>query len=188
MSAHAAAPCQNETRRLRRITPGRRFLSPLHGRSVVSKRTVFHWDDTRPEVQEARIIRPLELVSHAREAAGFSELPAITHELVGSEQLGVGLEILEPSVTSEPHHHGDRETGIYVVSGRLWLRWGSRLESGAELEVGDLAFLPPFLPHEEVNPSPEEAAVWVVVWNGQLIHVPLVPDADGVYEMESTTE
>jgi uncharacterized RmlC-like cupin family protein len=150
----------------------------------VSKRTVFIESDLRPEEHEARIIRPLELVSHAREAAGVSEFPAITHELVGSEQLGVGLKILEPMVTSEPHHHGDRETGLYVVSGRLWLRWGSRLESVAELEVGDLAFLPPFLPHEEINPSPDEAAVWVVVWNDQLIHVPLVPDADGVYGVD----
>ncbi len=46
--------------------------------------------------QETRIIRPLELVSHAREGAGVSELPAITHELVGSEQLGMGMKILEP--------------------------------------------------------------------------------------------
>jgi len=100
----------------------------------------------------------------------------------------MGMTILEPGVATGPHHHGDRETGIYLVSGRLRLRSGPRLESVAELEVGDLAFLPPYLPHEEVNPSPDEAAVWVVVWNNHLIHVPLVPDADGTYDPDLTSD
>ena len=61
------------------------------------------------------------------------------------------------------------------------MRWGVRLEAEAELEVGDLAFVPPRLPHEEINPSAAEAAVWVVVWNAPQVFVPLERDADGVY-------
>jgi uncharacterized RmlC-like cupin family protein len=142
---------------------------------------------TLTERKEARIIRPLELVSHAREAAGIAQLPAITHELVGSEHLGVGMTILEPGVATGPHHHGDRETAVYLVAGRLSLHSGPRLESVAELEVGDLVFLPPYLPHEEMNPSSEEAAVWVVVWNDSLDHIPLLPDADGEYGSDVAT-
>ena len=72
-----------------------------------------------------------------------------------------------------------------MVTGRIMFRWGARLESETELEVGDLAFLPPNLPHEELNPSAEEPAVWVVVWNERQLFVPLVPDVDGVYGSDS---
>jgi uncharacterized RmlC-like cupin family protein len=138
------------------------------------------------EGKGARIIRPLELVSHAIESAGVARLPAITHELVGSDHLWMGMTILEPGGAIGPHHHGDRETGVYVVAGRVRLCWGPRLESTAELEVGDLVFLPPYLPHEEVNPDPDESAVWVVVWNESKTFVPLVAGADGVYGEEPT--
>src|SRR5262245_3438495 len=87
---------------------------------------------------EAQIIRPLSLASHARESVGALRLPAITRELVGSAQLWVGMTILEPGGATRPHHHGDRETGIYLVAGRASLHWGEHLESQADLEVGDL--------------------------------------------------
>lgn len=141
-------------------------------------------EQTRPE-GGTRIIRPLDLVSHARAAADFSRYPAITRELVGAEKLWVGMTILEPGTRTGPHHHGDLETGVYVVAGRLRLRWGTRLESEAELEVGDLAFVPPRMPHEEVNSSMDEPAVWVVVWNDRMVHVLLAPDADGVFRSVS---
>jgi uncharacterized RmlC-like cupin family protein len=104
----------------------------------------------------------------------------MTHELVGSDHLWMGMAVLEPGTVIPPHHHGDRESGVYLVAGRLRLRWGPRLESTAELAVGDLAFLPPYMPHEEMNPDPDESAVWLVVWNESKAFVPLAPDADGV--------
>lgn len=129
----------------------------------------------------ARIIRPLELVSRSVSSDGIARLPAISHELVGSDRLWVGMTILEPCASTGPHHHGDRETGVYVVAGRLRLRSGPRLEALAELGIGDLAFLPPYLPHEEENPSPDEPTVWVVVRNERDTFIPLVADAEGFY-------
>ena len=73
----------------------------------------------------ARVIRPLELVSHAIATAGISQIPAITHELVGADKLWIGMTVLEPGAGTGPHHHGDNETGIYVVAGRVRLRWGA---------------------------------------------------------------
>ena len=141
---------------------------------------------THPPEQTARVIRPLDLVSHALEVAGISRLPGITHELVGADKLWVGMTILEPGTRTGPHHHGDRETGVYLVAGQVRLRWGARLESESDLEVGDLAFVPPYLPHEEVNLSADEPAMWVVVWNDGQAFVPLTPDADGVYGPDPT--
>jgi uncharacterized RmlC-like cupin family protein len=134
----------------------------------------------------ARVIRPLELVSHAIAAAGISRIPAITHELVGAEKLWIGMTVLEPGSSTGPHHHGDNETGVYLVAGRLRLRWGERLESEAELEVGDLLFVPPHLPHEEINQSVDEPAVWVVVLSDRQVYVPLESDANGVYQQDTT--
>jgi uncharacterized RmlC-like cupin family protein len=151
------------------------------GRNVVMTRTRTDDGQTRLKHADARVIRPLELVSHAIAAAGVSRIPAITHELVGADKLWIGMAVLEPGTGTGPHHHGDNETGVYLVAGRVRLRWGMRLEAEAELEVGDLAFLPPSLPHEEINASPDEAAVWVVVWNARQVFVPLERDADGVY-------
>jgi uncharacterized RmlC-like cupin family protein len=128
-----------------------------------------------------RVIRPLDLVSHAIHTAGVSRLPGITHELVGANKLWVGMTVLEPGMRTGPHHHGDHETGVYLVAGRVCLRSGPRLESETELTAGDLMFLPPNLAHDESNPSANEAAVWVVFWDGGKTHVPLVADADGNY-------
>jgi uncharacterized RmlC-like cupin family protein len=131
---------------------------------------------------EARVIRPLELASHAIAAAGISRIPAITHESVGADKLWIGMTVLEPGSGTGPHHHGENETGVYLVAGRLRLRWGERLESEAELEVGDLLFVPPHLPYEEINESVDEPAVWVVVLSDRQVYVPLEPDADGAYQ------
>lgn len=136
--------------------------------------------------RKPRVIRPLELVSHAIAAAVISRIPAITHELVGADKLWIGMTVLETGSSTGPHHHGDNETGLYLVAGRLRLRWGERLESETELEVGDLLFVPPHLPHEEVNPSEDEAAIWVVVWSDRQLHVLLEPDAKGVYQLVPT--
>ena len=83
-------------------------------------------------------------------------------------------------------HHGDNETGVYLVAGRLRLRWGVRLESEAELEVGDLLFVPPHLPHEETNLSVDEPAVWVMVLSDRQVCIPLEPDTEGAYQQVST--
>lgn len=133
---------------------------------------------------ELRVIRPLELASHARRAnAGVSRLEGITHELVGADQLWVGMTVLEPGRGTGPHHHGALETGMYVVSGRVRLRWGSRLESETEMEVGDLIFVPPMMPHQEINCSTDEPAIWMVVWGGRREIVRLGPDESGVYSV-----
>lgn len=152
---------------------------------------MFHSVLTNGELRQAvhnqvRVIRPLELVSHAITADGISRIPAITHELVGADKLWIGMTVLEPGLSTGPHHHGDNETGVYLVAGRLRLRWGTHLESEAELEVGDLLFVPPYLAHEEINQSMDEPVVWVVVLSGRQEYVPLDPVANGVYRRDPT--
>src|SRR5262250_1894853 len=65
------------------------------------------------------------------------------------------------------HHHGHLESVIYVVKGRARMRWGEKLEFTAEAGPGDFIFVPPYVPHQEINPSPGEMLNCVVARSGQ---------------------
>ena len=43
------------------------------------------------------------------------------------------------------------------------MRWGERLEYVAEAEAGDFIFVPQFVPHQEINASPDEPLECVLV-------------------------
>src|SRR3712207_8930348 len=50
-----------------------------------------------------------------------------------------------------------------VVKGKARMRWGERLEFVAEAEPGDFIFVPPFVPHQEINASANEPLECVVI-------------------------
>ena len=62
---------------------------------------------------------------------------------------------------SVPHHHGEAETGGYVLSGRARIYFGEKFEDYVDLETGDWVFVPPFMPHIEGNASKTEELVWM---------------------------
>jgi len=70
---------------------------------------------------------------------------------------------IQPDAKTGVHHHGALESVIYVVRGRARMRWGERLEYVAEAEPGDFIFVPPFVPHQEINASPDEPLECVLV-------------------------
>jgi uncharacterized RmlC-like cupin family protein len=47
------------------------------------------------------------------------------------------------------------------------MRWGGRLEYVADAGPGDFIYVPPFVPHQEINASREEALSCVLVRSGQ---------------------
>jgi uncharacterized RmlC-like cupin family protein len=109
-------------------------------------------------------------------------LAAVSNLLVGSEKLWAGVMLAEPGTASSVHHHGPQETVVYVAEGRSTLRWGRHLEHETELEAGDFLFVPPYVPHQEVNPSADRPALWIVVRSGpEAVVVDLTLGADGEY-------
>jgi uncharacterized RmlC-like cupin family protein len=44
---------------------------------------------------------------------------------------------------------------IYVVKGKARMRWGERLEFLAEAGPGDFIYVPPYVPHQEINAADE---------------------------------
>jgi uncharacterized RmlC-like cupin family protein len=73
----------------------------------------------------------------------------------------------EPGFRSGAHHHGDIESAIYVVSGRIRMRWGEELRESADGSAGDFIFVPAGLVHQEINLSETEPLVAVVARGGQ---------------------
>jgi uncharacterized RmlC-like cupin family protein len=47
------------------------------------------------------------------------------------------------------------------------MRWGESLEYFAEAGAGDFIFVPPFVPHQEINARPDEPLLCVVVRSDQ---------------------
>jgi uncharacterized RmlC-like cupin family protein len=129
-----------------------------------------------------RVVRPLQLAFNTPQTAGMRRLAAVSHDLVGSEKLWAGVMLAEPNTASTVHHHGPLETVVYVAAGRSRVRWGTRLEHETEVEAGDFFFIPPFLPHQEINPATDQATLWVVVRSDpEAVVVDLAPGPDGDY-------
>jgi len=119
------------------------------------------------QAMEVRVVKPLQFVDRTQQTTGMRRLAAISHLLAGSESLWAGVMLAEPNTTSSVHHHGPLETVVYVLSGTSKVRWGSRLEHDVDLEPGDFLLIPPYMPHQEINPSPDQPTTWVVVRSGQ---------------------
>ena len=114
-----------------------------------------------------RIIRAGELDTNTPQTPGMSRAAAITHARAGANKLWAGTVIVDPAARTAAHHHGDLETVLYVVRGRARMRWGDHLEFTDEAGPGDFIFVPPYVPHQEMNACPDEPVECVVVRSGQ---------------------
>ncbi len=54
-----------------------------------------------------------------------------------------------------------------MVKGKARMRWGERLEYVAEAGPGDFIFVPPYVPHQEINASADEPLECVLVRSDQ---------------------
>ncbi len=50
-----------------------------------------------------------------------------------------------------------------MLRGRARMRWGEALEFTAEAGPGDFIYIPPFVPHQEINASRDEVLECVLV-------------------------
>ena len=92
---------------------------------------------------------------------------AITSELTGAANLWAGTVTIDANAKTGAHHHGDLESVIYVVNGVARLRWGDRLEFVAEANAGDFIYVPPYVPHQEINASADLQLHCVLARSGQ---------------------
>lgn len=83
----------------------------------------------------------------------------------------------DPGYRSLPHHHGEAETGGYVLKGIARIYFGEDYKEYLDMEEGDFIFVPPNWPHVEVNMSVTEELVWLTTRTPDNIVVNL-PDVD----------
>ena len=114
-----------------------------------------------------RIIRAGELDTNTPQTPGMTRAAAITHASAGAQKLWAGTVVVQPDAKTGAHHHGELETVLYIVKGRARFRWGEKLEFVDEAGPGDFIFVPPFVPHQEINARPDEPVEAVVVRSGQ---------------------
>jgi uncharacterized RmlC-like cupin family protein len=107
------------------------------------------------------------LDSNTPQTPGMNRAAAISHASAGARKLWAGTVVVEPNAKTGAHHHGELETVLYIVRGRARFRWGENLEFADEAGPGDFIFVPPFVPHQEINARPDEPVEAVVVRSGQ---------------------
>jgi len=120
-------------------------------------------DDARWRLDGVRVVRSSELDINTAQTPGMNRAAAITHARAGAEKLWAGTVVIHPKAKTGAHHHGPVESVIYVVSGRARMRWGDRLQFLAEAGPGDFIYVPPFVPHQEINASATEVLECVLV-------------------------
>ena len=110
-----------------------------------------------------RVVKSNELDLNTPQTPGMNRAAAITHARCGAEKLWAGTVVIHPNAKTGAHHHGPVESVIYVVSGKARMRWGEHLEYTAEAGPGDFIFVPPYVPHQEINASTDEPLECVLV-------------------------
>jgi uncharacterized RmlC-like cupin family protein len=114
-----------------------------------------------------RVVRADELDANTAQTPGMQRRAAVTTELTGATKLWAGTVTIDAKARTGAHHHGDLESVIYVVKGVARLRWGDHLEFVAEAGPGDFIYVPPFVPHQEINASEDLQLQCVLTRSGQ---------------------
>src|ERR1700722_20247003 len=110
-----------------------------------------------------KVIPSNSLDANTAQTPGMNRAAAINYARVGAQRIWAGTVSILANAKTGAHHHGPLENVIYVLRGRARMRWGDRLEYVAEAGPGDFIYVPPYVPHPEINASPDETLECVLV-------------------------
>ena len=110
-----------------------------------------------------RIVRGNSLEMTMRDPSTSGRATAFDFSGAGGRETWIGTVTLGPNRNTGAHHHGHLESVIYVVKGRARMRWGDKLQFTAEAGPGDFIYVPPYVPHQEINASDTEPLECVLV-------------------------
>ena len=113
-----------------------------------------------------QVIPGTNLDPNTAQTPGMERKAAIDFARVGAQKLWAGTVHIHPDAKTGAHHHGELESVIYVLKGKARMRWGDALQYVAEAGPGDFIYVPPFVPHQEINASDDEALECVLVRSG----------------------
>ncbi|EFA76241.1 hypothetical protein PPL_10002 [Heterostelium album PN500] len=121
--------------------------------------------DDKPNWRDngVKVIKSNQLDSNTAQTPGMHRAAAINAARVGAQKIWAGTVTIHANAKTGAHHHGALESVIFVIRGKARLRWGEKLEYVAEAEPGDFIFVPPYVPHQEINASDNEPLECVLV-------------------------
>ncbi|KAI0870829.1 RmlC-like cupin domain-containing protein [Hypoxylon argillaceum] len=115
------------------------------------------------EREGVRVIPGDSLDGDTHATPGMQRAAAVNLARVGAQKIWAGTVRIHADAKTGAHHHGHLESVIYVVRGRARMRWGQRLEFTAEAGPGDFIYVPPYVPHQEINASADETLECVLM-------------------------
>src|SRR5712671_1140212 len=126
-----------------------------------------HEHESKWKHDGVRVIPGNSLDPNTAQTPGMHRAAAINAARVGAQKIWAGTVSIHANAKTGAHHHGALESIIYVVRGRARMRWGEKLEYMAEAGPGDFIYVPPWVPHQEIDASRDEPLECVLVRSGQ---------------------
>ena len=131
-----------------------------------------------------KVIPANSLDTNTAQTPGMNRAAAINLARVGAQKIWAGTVNIHAGAKTGVHHHGALESVIYVLKGRARMRWGEKLEYVAEAGPGDFIFVPPYVPHQEINASDDETLECVLVRSDNEAVVVNIPGVQPVEKPE----
>ncbi len=125
--------------------------------STVMFDTAADWttdDDTWRSSETMTVVRP------EKETLSRQRLPyfvGVSAASAGATRISMNLVVIPPFGAAEPHSHRGFESAVYMMKGRVDVRYGHELEQLLVLEEGDFLFIPADMPHQPINHAGEPA-------------------------------
>lgn len=133
-----------------------------------------------------KVVSGDHLDTNTPQTPGMNRAAAVNFATAGAQKLWAGTVEIHPDAKTGAHHHGALESVIYVISGRARMRWGEALQYVAEAGPGDFIYVPPYVPHQEINASTHEPLQCVLVRSDQEavvvnLDIPVVEEPDEMH-------
>ncbi|TXC99918.1 cupin domain-containing protein [Streptomyces sp. ISID311] len=114
------------------------------------------------------------------DSGGAIRVSGVSIQHTPATKLWFGKVRNDPGYRSVSHHHGEAETGGYVLSGRARIYFGEKFEDYVDMAEGDWVFVPPFMPHVECNLSRTKPLTWMTTRTPEniVVNLPDIADTD----------
>ena len=116
------------------------------------------------------------------QSGGAVRISGVSTQHTPATKIWYGQVSNEPGYRSFPHHHGEAETGGYVLRGHGRIYFGEDYKEFIDMTEGDWVFVPPYMPHVEANMSTTEELVWLTARTPENIVVNLDDVDDSTLE------
>lgn len=107
--------------------------------------------------KKVTVFQPGEGSSNTAQTYGMER-----EELIATPNSWVGMVHTKPGTVSGWHHHGDYDTYVYTISGKIKFDFGKDGTESCFVNPGEVAYIPKDTIHRESNIGKEELVVFLV--------------------------